>query len=182
MCRILLFRPSRPLLPRDWLPPIGTPRRSPRWLAVVSLAIALIALGVAIGSWFRPTSADKPSSGPTYTSQQVADSKSKVCAAFSNVDNAVRAATSRDKGQDYATQLASAVNVRQAMATGGQYLSTTLNQEPATPFNLAASTRDLANAYQLLTVQLLADADESAKNPTVQAGDDATNKIENLCK
>jgi hypothetical protein len=68
------------------------------------------------------------------------------------------------------------------MATGGQYLSTTLNQEPATPFNLAASTRDLANAYQLLTVQLLADADESAKNPTVQAGDDATNKIENLCK
>jgi hypothetical protein len=175
------FQPQ-PSGPPQWPPAPTKSARSPLLLVIASLAIALIALGVAIGGWFRPAPATKSAPGPTYTSQQVSDSKSKVCAAFSKVDNAVRAATSRDKGQDYATQLASAVNVRQAMATGSQYLSTTVNQEPATPSDLAASIHDLANAYQLLTVQLLADAPESEKNPTVQSGDDATNKIENLCK
>jgi hypothetical protein len=153
--------PPQPLGPPPWSPPPGAPRRPPLLLVIASLAIALTALGVAIGSWFRPTPANKPTPGPVYTSQQVTDSKSKLCAAFSKVHSAIQVTSTRDRGPDYATQLASAVNARQALLGGSQYLLTTLSSEPATPADLTTQIRNLANTYQLLTVQLLSEAPDS---------------------
>jgi hypothetical protein len=95
--------------------------------------LALLAIGVAIGSWFRPVPTSKPAPGPTYTSQEIADAKSKVCTAFGKVHTAIQLTGARDRGPDYATQLASAVNARQALVAGSQYLSTILNDTPATP-------------------------------------------------
>jgi hypothetical protein len=155
------------------------------WPAFAALAIALIATGVAIGAWVRPLPDNKPSSPPAahnFSAQQVADAKSKICAAFAKVDSAVRAASGRNKGEDYATQFATAINVRQALVAGSQYLSMTLNRQPAAPADLASGVRDLVNAYQLLAIELLSDAPEPEKDPTVHAGDDANSKIENLCK
>ena len=48
----------------------------------MSLGIALLAIGVAIGAWFRPLPKNEPPPAPTYSSQQVADAKAKVCAAY----------------------------------------------------------------------------------------------------
>jgi hypothetical protein len=127
----------------------------------------------------KPPAAPSP---PSFTSEQVADAKSKVCASFEKADSAVKAASARDKGPDYATQLATAVNVRQSLTAGSQYLLTILNEEPATPSDLASNIRSLANAYQLLTIQLLSDKPDSEKNPTVRSGDDATSALNNLCK
>ncbi|BAX93101.1 hypothetical protein [Mycobacterium shigaense] len=141
----------------------------------------LLTLAVAIIGWFRPVAPKLPAA-PTYSAQQVADAKKKVCSTFTKVDNAVRAASARNKGDDYATQFATAINVRQALVVGSQYLSTTLNQEPATSTELASSVRDLVNSYQLLTIELLSDAPELEKDPTVHAGDEANSKIENQCK
>jgi hypothetical protein len=141
----------------------------------------LVTLAVAIVGWFRPLP-PKPPAAPSYSAQQVADAKSKVCAAFKKADSALRAASTRDKGQDYATQLATAVNVRQAFIAGSQYLLNTLHDQPATPADIASTVRDLANAYQLVAIDLLSDAPESEKDPTVRSGDDASSKIENLCK
>lgn len=148
--------------------------------AILAVAL-LITLGVAIIGWFRPVPA-KTAPAPAYSNQQVADAKSKVCAAFEKVDNAVRATSARDKGSDYATQLATAVNVRQSLVAGSQYLLTMLNDEPATPADLASNIRSLANAYQLLAIELLSDATDSEKNPTVRSGDEATSTLQNLCK
>jgi hypothetical protein len=174
--------PSQPPGPPPWSPPPGTPRRSPILLVIASLAIAFTALGVAIGSWFRPTPTNKPAPGPAYTSQQITDSKSKLCAAFSKVHNAIQVTSTRDRGPDYATQLASAVNARQALLAGSQYLLTTLSSEPATPADLTTQVRNLANTYQLLTVQLLAEAPDSDINTLVHSGDETTSTLENLCK
>jgi hypothetical protein len=160
----------------------SAPRRQSPWLALISLVVALLAICVAIGAWFRPLPENKSAPAPNYTNQQVADAKSKVCAAFDKVNNAVRATTARDKGSDYASQLASAVNVRQALAAGSQYLSTVLNEEPAIPGDLASNIRSLVNAYQLLTIELLADAPDSEKSPIVRSGDETTSTIEGLCK
>jgi hypothetical protein len=90
--------------------------------ALLTVAL-LITLGIAIVGWFRPVPA-KPTPAPTpaYSNQQVANAKSKVCVAFEKVDNTVRATSARDKGPDYATQLATAVNVRQSLVAGSQYL------------------------------------------------------------
>jgi hypothetical protein len=152
------------------------------WVAIAALAIGLIAIGVAIVSWVRPTPADRPAIGPTYTSQESADAKSKVCTAFGKVHNAIQLTGARDRGPDYATQLASAVNARQALVAGSQYLSTTLNDAPATPPNIAKEIRNLTNVYQLLTVQLLAEAPDPEINASVSSGDAATSILENLCK
>jgi hypothetical protein len=57
-----------------------------------------------------------------------------------------------------------------------------LNDEPATPTDLASNIRSLANAYQLLAIELLCDAPDSEKSPTVRSGDETTSTLQNLCK
>ena len=56
----------------------------------VMLLVTLVAVGAAVAAWLRPiphnTYATPPA--PTYSEQQVADAKSKVCAAFAKVKNA----------------------------------------------------------------------------------------------
>lgn len=161
--------------------PAPAPRRR-QWplivIAITQLAIAV----VAIGAWLRPLPTNKPAPLPSYSDQQATDAKSKVCAAFSKVHNAVLVTSARDKGPDYATQLASAVNARQALVAGSQYLLTILNNEPATPADLAKEIRNLANVYQRLTLDLLADAPGSEINASVHSGDAITSTLENLCK
>jgi hypothetical protein len=78
----------------------GLPSRS---LLIASLTIALLALGVAIGSWFRPMPNSKPPpapSPPNFTDQQIADAKAKVCATYENVHQAVLVNTGRSGGSD----------------------------------------------------------------------------------
>ena len=169
--------------PPPWLPGVPPAHKRPsQWLALVALALALLAIGVACGAWFRPLPGNNSAAAQNYTSQQVTDAKSKICTAFTKVDSAVRATSTRDKGSDYATQLASAVNVRQALVAGSQYLSRVLNEEPATPADLASNIRSLVNSYQLLTIELLADASDAEKSPTVRDGDEVTTTLENLCR
>lgn len=176
----LPFPPPSPA-PSPWPTQPTGPARSSRSLGVASIAVALVALAVAIGSWFRPMPVNK-SAEPNYTSQQVTDAKSKVCAAFTKANNAVRAATDRDKGSDYAAQLASAVNVRQALLASSQSLLTTLTEAPAAPANIASNVHNLVDAYQALTIALIADASESEKSPILHSGDEATSSLENLCR
>lgn len=149
---------------------------------MASLGIALVAIGIAIGAWFRPMPKYEPPAPPTYSSQQVADAKAKVCAAYARVREAVKVTSARDKGPDYTTQLASAVNARQSLVAGSQYLSTILTEHPAAPPNLVGEVHKLIDAYQLLTMQLLANSSESVVDQSVHAGDEATSNIENLCK
>jgi len=148
----------------------------------VSIGIALVAVGIAIGAWFRPLPKNEPPAAPTYSSQQVADAKAKVCAAYELVHKAVKATSTRDKGADYTTQLASAVNARQALVAGNQYLSAVLEKNPAAPGDLRTEVFKLVDAYQLLTLELLADAPDSVVNEPVNSGDSATAQIEKICK
>jgi len=174
--------PPQPAPPAWAAAPLSAGSRPSRGLAIVSLVIACVAIGVAIGAWFRPLPKNEPPRAPTYSSQEVADAKSKVCAAFDRVREAVKVASARDKGPDYATQLASAINARQSLLAGSQYLSTNLNRYPATPSELAVDVRRLIDTYQLLTIQLLSDAPESLVNQTVHIGDEATLDIGKLCR
>ncbi|BDB42262.1 hypothetical protein Mkiyose1665_39700 [Mycobacterium kiyosense] len=135
-----------------------------------------------MGAWLRPIPQYHPPAPPTYTSQQIADAKAKVCAAYGMVSRAIAATSSRDKGSDYTTQLASAVNARQALLAGSSYLSTTLENEPATPPDLVREVHKLSNAYQQLAIKLLGDSPEADINSSVHSGDEATTTVEGLCK
>jgi hypothetical protein len=144
------------------------------------LVAILVTLGVGIVGWFRPVAA-KPPPPPRYSDQQVADAKARVCVAHEKVHHAVGLTSSRSS-DDPTMHLAIATSGRQALDVGGNYLLTTLAQEPATPPDLAAAVRKLANTFQELTVDYLAEVSDSELGPLLRASDQATLTIENLCK
>jgi hypothetical protein len=148
-------------------------------LAVLLVAL-LVTLGVAIVGWFRPVPPKSPPA-PTYSNQQVADAKANVCAAHEKVHHAV-GLTSGRSSDDPTAHLAIATSARQAIDVGGNYLLTTLAQEPATPPDLAAAVRKLANTFQELTVDYLAEVTDSELDRLLRISDQATLTIEGLCK
>ena len=141
----------------------------------------LVTLGVAIGGWFRPP-AYKPPHTPTYTDQQIADAKAKVCAAYDKVHSAVGASMARDAGSDPTAQLAVATSARQALLAGSEYLVTTLSEEPATAPDLATAIRKLASLFQQYTIEYLNGRTNSEIESALRAGDETTLTIERLCK
>ncbi|BBY20120.1 hypothetical protein [Mycobacterium stomatepiae] len=62
----------------------------------VLVVVLLLTLGAAIVGWFRPLQ-PKPPLPPTYSAQQVADAKSKVCAAYEKAHSAVKGSAAREE-------------------------------------------------------------------------------------
>jgi hypothetical protein len=145
--------------------------------------VALIGIAVGFIGWFRPAPHNNQAPPkPAYTDQQTADAKAKVCAAFGSVHQAVVVTNHRDHGNDPTSILAAATSARQAFDAGSDYLLTTLTDEPATPPDLAKAVRSLATVFQQLTVSYLAEVSDSALDPLLRAGDDATLTVQRLCK
>ncbi|MEB3981673.1 hypothetical protein OQ968_10390 [Mycobacterium sp. 663a-19] len=139
-------------------------------------------LGVAIVGWFRPVPAKPAPPPPTYTNQQIAEAKARVCAAYTKVHSAVGVSMARDLGSDPAAQLAVATSARQALLAGREYLMTTLSEEPATAPDLAGAIRKLANLFQQYTVDYLNGRKNAEMESALRAGDETTLTIESLCK
>ncbi len=173
-------------MPPPW--PVASPpaKRPVRWLVVfTSLGIALLALGVGISAWFRPLPDNKSSGAPpppTYTDQQVNEAKATVCAAFEEVHHAIHVSSARDRGNDPTANLAFAVNARQALVAGSEYLLMKLSEEPATSRELADAVRKLAGLYENLTLNFLAEVSDPEMEPLLRAGDEATSTVQRLCK
>ena len=150
----------------------------------VVLAIALLALGVAIGSWFR-SGLEKPSPNPAppkFTGQQITDAKTKVCATYQEVHKAVLVNTGRTGGSDPTALLGLAANARIALYDGGEYLLSTLADEPATPADLAAAVRGLASSYKQLAIKYMAEATQAEIDSSLHAGDEPNSIIYDICK
>jgi hypothetical protein len=167
------------------MPPVG--RRPSQWLALIALVVALLAICVAIGAWFRPSADSKPASAPpapSYTDQQVAEAKTKVCAAYEKVHRALVLSSARNGGNDPTAVLGVATSGRQVLDAGSRYLITKLSEEPATSPELSAAIRNLAEGYQELTMEYLDGLTNSDTEiqPSLHAADDATATIERLCK
>jgi hypothetical protein len=159
-------------------------RPKPGWLTVALLTVALlVTLGIAILGWFRPVPA-KPPSATAYPQQQVANARTTLCAAYEQVRKAGDAAGARNGGGDPTSILAVATSTRQVLDVGSRYLISKLNAEPATPPDLAAAIRKLADVYQEMTVDYLDGLSNSDPelSPLLQAGDEAHSTIQGLCK
>lgn len=142
----------------------------------------LVTLGVAIAGWFRPAPANKVPAAPRYTDQQMADAKAKVCSTYEQVRKAVVANTSRNGGDDPTATLAVAANARTALYDGGDYLSKTLAQEPATPPELAKAIQILVNSYQQLAIDYMAEVPDSEQQSSRDAVSNAGTTVYGLCK
>ncbi len=86
----------------------------------VMLVITLVAVGAAVAAWLRPIP-QAPAAAPpkpTYSAQQVADAKSKVCGAYEKIHHAVDMNAARSGGDDPTAQLVVKVNMRQIYRRG----------------------------------------------------------------
>ncbi|BBX47940.1 hypothetical protein GCM10009641_10160 [Mycobacterium cookii] len=174
--------PGAPAGSTPWSPPPtgGTSR----WLTFLALAIAVIATGLAIVGWFRPTPVAPPphSTGPTYTEQQISDAKTRACAAFETVLKGVTLQTHGQPSDDPAMRKAQAVNGQLALAAGGSYLRDRL--DPATPSELATAVRKTSDILLDLGANALAGA-QNADQPQAGLLSEAQSsfaQVQELCK
>ena len=147
----------------------------------VMLLITLVAVGAAVAAWLRPMphATSAALSAPTYSEQQVSDAKSKTCAAFEKVLNTSSRNSAPAVGDDPNSQLLISVNQRQVFVISSAYLLTTLNEQPATPPDLAATVKSLADIYQVITLDgLVGDRND----PGHHAANETGFKIQELCK
>jgi hypothetical protein len=166
------------------MPPIPSMAsgRPTRWPTFAALAIALIALAVGVVGWFRPAQHNnQPPSKPTYTAQQTADGKAKVCAAFAKLDRAVDVLKALPSGGD---PLAAAIDTRQVFDVFSRYLLATLTEEPAVPADLATAVREQASTLEQVVIAYqdgFGTSDPEAK-PAVDANSRSADTIRQLCK
>lgn len=79
--------PPMPPSPQPWPPSLTVPRTRQWPMSAFLIVALLVTLAVAIIGWFRPVPAKQPPP-PTYSSQQVADAKTAICAAYQQVRKA----------------------------------------------------------------------------------------------
>jgi hypothetical protein len=166
-------------------PPVWpSPSRSSQWPTFLALALALVASGLAIVGWFRPSPPPTapPSKTPTYTEQQISDAKARSCAAFDTVLKGVTLQTHGEASDDPAMRKAQAVNGQLSLVAGGGYLRDHL--DPATPAQLAADIRKTADVLSDLGANALAGA-QNADQPQASLLTEAKSsfaQVQELCK
>jgi hypothetical protein len=167
-------------------PPPGWPTSAPkqgRAPTIISLVVALVAIALAIGAWFRPapqvpTPADN---SPHYSDLQIAEAKKALCAAEDLVNRATTYAGNQ-KSDDPTQQLAIAVNVRLTGSLSAQYFQTKLTQYPATPKDLTTGLQELILANQDIALLQIANASKDEFDSSYQAYDAAQSKVTEACK
>jgi hypothetical protein len=137
---------------------------SPRnGVVYVSLAVALVSLGVAVFALLRSLDTE-----PDYTDAQRGEARTAICTAFETVRTGVATNTNIEApggSGDIAGALAVAANARIALLDGGQYLLARL--DPATPDDLASDVRRFAN--QLMDIGAAATAGVPNTDPAQAA-------------
>jgi hypothetical protein len=151
---------------------------------LVSLMISVVAIGLAITGWLRPLPTDRVDGppAPAYTEKQVTDAKTKVCAAYNEVHQAVLINTGRNLGDDPTSHLAVAANARISLFDGGQFLSAKLVEEPATPPELASAMRALISAYEQLAIDYLANVPDAELKPSEDNLTRTGTAVYDICK
>jgi hypothetical protein len=152
----------------------------------MALTLALgLAIGIAVAAGFfylhNIKSTTKSPSGATFSDQQVSNAKDQVCSVYEEVHKEITTNSARDQGTDPIQQLAVTATIRQAFLAGSTYLLTTLSEQPATPSELAKPVRQLAIAYQEVTIGYLNGKTNSDLEPTLRAGDAAAQTVQGLC-
>ena len=62
---------------------------------IIAIVIAVIAVAVAIGAWFRPPPKPEIAAAKTYSEQEVTDAKQKICDAFATVQSTLEASSNQ---------------------------------------------------------------------------------------
>jgi hypothetical protein len=132
--------------------------KSPRAVAFVALAVALIAVAAAVAAWLVPPPKH-------FGADESARAKTKVCTTYVTVRNAVAQGTPNPRPDDPVAQDAVAANVRLAMIGGSSFMRETVAAEPAAPDDLTNAVKSFANSLDQLGFAYLLRTNNSVKQP-----------------
>ncbi len=144
------------------------------WLPAV---IAVIAAGLAIAAWLRPTHP-----GPQFP--QSGDAKTNLCDAYKVVHQGVVTNThlAIPNPNDASGHFAIAANARLSLLGGGAYLRDALDAQTAPPADLAKATNAMAATIEQLGVNYLADATDEQQQPLRKDLDSEIKTLNKLCQ
>lgn len=119
---------------------------------------------------------------PTYTEQQIADAKSKTCAAFDLVSKGIALETNGQLSKDPTMELAQGTNARLTTISSGWYLKA--HEAPATPGELSQAVQQLSDSLLDLGANYLAGAkdDQPAQNQLKNDTNALFVRVKELCK
>lgn len=141
----------------------------------VPVDVSLLALGLAAAAWFG--------AAPKHlgSAQNVDGARASVCAAHTDVKQALAAATSRPEAKEPGNTLLIAVNIRLAEYSGADYLSQTLAANPAAPQALAEPVGSLVDALCRLAMGQLGDAPKDSLKPITDQIGALTGQFSQTC-
>jgi hypothetical protein len=175
---------SQPPGPPPWASVETAASRRRPWAATAFALILGLTVGIAAGAgifYLHDVKSKPSSSAPTFPDDHGNKAKGQVCSVYQEVHKEISTNSARDQGTDPIQQLAVTATIRQAFLAGSEYLLTTLAEQPATPSELATPVRQLAIAYQEVTIGYLNGKTNAEMEPTLRAGDDAAQAIQGLC-
>jgi hypothetical protein len=150
--------------------------KSPRWIALGALAIAVIAAAAAIVALIRPAPA------PSFSDQQIAQAKGSVCDAYSMVRRAVfMKYPNAHPGGDPVVQLTATSNERLALLGGGAYLRETTAAQPAAPADLTKAVNSMGITLEQMGLDYIARTNKSVWEPLRKDLGDEVGQINKLC-
>lgn len=170
-----------PKPPQAGFPQSAGARQLPSWLTLVTLALAVVGLVVAVLGWFHP------STGPgKFSDDEKQAAKQSICAAQSTVRQATGLNTNMTNPVpgDPAGELAVAANARLALYGGGGYLRAQIADTPATAADLSKAVSDMAGTMQSLSINYLAGAspNDAVQAPLRDALKSEIAELDNLCQ
>ncbi|GAA1674266.1 hypothetical protein MMUR_13790 [Mycolicibacterium murale] len=154
-------------------------------LGIVAISLAAVAILVSVGSSFLPARFDDSAARDTPAVEYSAEQQSKATAAVCEARLLVNEAGDVSGGKtsdDPDMRFAIAINIRVAGTLSGDYLATVLEQNPATPEDLASSVQKLIAAYSKITLLQLADASQERLEPIYEELDSSDAEVAQECE
>lgn len=158
----------------------STSHTTSRLPTIIAIVIALIAVAVAIGAWFRPIPESTTTPTQIYSEQEITEAKEAVCGAFEKAFKALTVNSLR-AGDNPTTDLSVIANSRITIHSAGTYLLTILNNQPATPKTLSEATKNLAIQYGGMVLDQIGEADEADLESDYLNADSLTSEISKAC-
>lgn len=154
-----------PPAPAPWQPQGTSASRPSRAPVILSTAIALLAVALAIAAWLRPPQEPEAQPDtPQFSEQEIATAEQAMCEAWNHSLTAILHVGGKNSPDSTLTYVLG-VETQVVFDAAADYLQSSLRENPATPEELADAFKRLISSYYEAVLAHLANASEDDIEP-----------------